>query len=321
MPHLLARSTLARATAMVAVASLTIGPRHAAAQGATTAATIPGTTYTLHGATVPRGTDIEGISPMASLRSNYTAVVVFAAGRGRMDITDGKTTTFEKGDFVLFDSADYIVVHPKGKIFYGAPKNLFADMSSMAEASGVRASLNGVKVSLDTLGTKDQVSGLATQHYRITSNYTMVFDLSAIDPSVPSVRLDSKLTQEIWYADVPNFPPMPFGQVSSTMLADLSEMMNGSLRELATKLAAVQSGLPVGKVAVKGTQAMRFGGSGYDMTTEISGIKDAPVDVTQMVLPDGFTETLMPGLEALGASKTLSADGGAKWKIKPGGGY
>jgi hypothetical protein len=59
---------------------------------------------------------------------------------------------------------------------------------------------------------------------------------------------------------------------------------------------------------------------GFDMTMEISGIKNTDVDPAQLVLPDGSSQIAMPGMEAIGSDVPLPADGGAKWRVKPGGG-
>ncbi|HTR78194.1 MAG TPA: hypothetical protein VMH39_08795, partial [Gemmatimonadaceae bacterium] len=267
---------------------------------------------------------------MEAMRSNYTAVVVFAAGRGRMDVVDGSSgNQFAKGDYILFDSSDYIVVEPQSKQFYGTPKDLMTQLSSAQQAAGMSMSIKNLTVSLDTLGPGDPIGGLATQHYRINEAYTMVIDASGMGIDLGSMApppMDTKSTIELWYADIPNFPPNPFAGFGASLRGQGSGAlggMSGMMKALSDTLAAMEAALPRGRTAVKMTTSMRLSGMmamGTDMSTEISDIKSTDVDADQLVLPDGFTQTAMPGMDALPGGAPLPTDGGAKWKVRPGGG-
>src|SRR5262245_29232891 len=76
-----------------------------------------GASYTMRYTSVPSG---EGAmaSAMAAQRSDWTGETVFAAGRGRIDIVDGNSGVFQKGDWMLFDAADCIIVRPSASHFY-----------------------------------------------------------------------------------------------------------------------------------------------------------------------------------------------------------
>jgi hypothetical protein len=47
---------------------------------------------------------------------------------------------------------------------------------------------------------------------------------------------------------------------------------------------------------------------------EIIDIKNAEVDESLLVLPEGYQESVLPGMEDM---VKRSADGGAKWKARP----
>jgi hypothetical protein len=49
----------------------------------------------------------------------------------------------------------------------------------------------------------------------------------------------------------------------------------------------------------------------------IWGIKPIDVDQSRLVLPDGFTETKWPGFDGQPNTPPISADEGAKWRVRP----
>lgn len=323
------RTPLLTAAAMTAAV---VGLTAAASPRATSPrANLPGMTYTMRSSAAPVG-DGPGAAAMRASLANYTGVVVFAAGRGRMDITEGsQPQMFEQGDYVLFDSSDYIIVRPSEKHFFTMPTEAIGAASNAMEATGMKMSAKNVTVSLDTLGPGDPLDGLATQHYRINQAYTMVIDMSGLGMDLGGMTpppMDAKTTMEYWYADVPEVLPNPFAGMATGMKGGASSPtpaggMMGFMKEVSDKMEIVQAALPKGKVAVKTVSSMRMSGMmgmGMDMTMEISGIKKIDVDPTQLALPDEFTQIAMPGMEALGSTTPLPADGGAKWRVKPGGG-
>ena len=107
-------------------------------------------------------------------------------------------------------------------------------------------------------------------------------------------------------------------------LAASSADRGGMSKELGDRMSVLEAALPVGKVSVKTMVSTRTtnpgrGLQGSDNTVKISGIKNADVDVSRLVLPDGISETGMPGMESLyPGGAPLSKDGGAKWRVQPG---
>jgi hypothetical protein len=131
--------------------------------GATTAAAfdrIPGVAYTLHETSV-------GLQARNGGDTAWTAHVEWAAARGRMDIVDGgQEPMFAKGDYLLFDSTTYIIVHPAAKTFSTAPdtsaKNASPQVAMMRDAMKV----SDAKLSLDTLDKGSAVNGFRTSRRR-----------------------------------------------------------------------------------------------------------------------------------------------------------
>jgi hypothetical protein len=284
------------AAALGAVALTAAAPRHA---------TVPGTTYTTRftaTAITPEGGS-RPTMPEKFEATDFATVVVWAAGRGRMDIVEGKQSGFfGTGDYILFDSTDYIIVHPATNTFFRVPAELNTPPAP-------RASPNAT-ATLDSLGAGDVMGGYATQHYRVTTRYAM---------SPPAI--DRQMTAEYWLADIANLPPFPFGMPAGGAGAGLSATSN----EMADRIAMLKTDRPMGKVLIKSTVSTRVatlsrGNNGGDVTREIGGIKSVEVDVERLVLPEGMKETVMAGMEKfLPSASLLSKDGGAKWRVRPSG--
>src|SRR5947208_3253589 len=87
---------------------------------------VPGLAYTLRSSSTSS-------NPMgAGMNEAWSANVVYAAGRGRMDMLEGsRSQIFTAGDYVLFDSAEAIVVHPATKTFSMFPTNMASRSAEM----------------------------------------------------------------------------------------------------------------------------------------------------------------------------------------------
>src|SRR5207247_5911050 len=84
-------------------------------------ATVPGLGYTMRVSSrgaAGRGNGLSGIGGMW----NWSGTAMFAAGRGRLDIIEGGAKgVFGRGDYLLFDSTDFIVVRPAPTDYAGLP--------------------------------------------------------------------------------------------------------------------------------------------------------------------------------------------------------
>ncbi len=131
------------------------------------------------------------------------------------------------------------------------------------------------------------------------------------------------MTTDYWIATIDGLPPGVALQSlggGASMPSQLGGLTGGYMKEFAEKMSLVLKGLPPGMPlkTVTSINVMGPGGpTGMSNTMEISGYKTADVNLDQLVLPEGYTEASMPGMGQL--AFPLSADGGAKWRIKPGG--
>jgi hypothetical protein len=146
-----------------------------------------------------------------------------------------------------------------------------------------------VKFNIEKLGAGDPIDGRATQHYRITTDYRIVWS----EQSLPAHAVS-----EIWTTALPTNIPNPFEPL---IVADQST--DGPLIEYALKLRAIRAqldGTPVKVVTtttlsgvrdVAGFQSM-LGPEPADSTihivqqTQITGIQPADVDPKLLIVPD-----------------------------------
>jgi hypothetical protein len=289
------------------------------------AATVRGTTLTTRVTPLPS----EGVlAGMPGVSEQYTTVSISAAGRARTDVIDGSMEpVFSKGSYTLSDATGMVVVQPATKTFFSVSAELGTHVQDMM---GMTMKMTDISVKIDTLGDGGAVDGHPTQRYRVTAGYNMSIDMSGmgIDVSalggmaMPAMR--SETVTEYWIARVPDVPTIALGPLGLDAGPGASGAVQAPMmKEFTEKMAAANSALPAG-LRLRTTTRMKMsglpgGGSTSGSTTELSGIGPTDVDLSRLVLPEGYTETLMPGLESLPNPPALSKDGGAKWRIKPGG--
>src|SRR4051812_43322046 len=87
---------------------------------------LPAMSYVLRVKAGPRGG--QGMAAaIPTAVQGYTANAISAAGRGRLDVIEGDASPlFAKGDYVLFDSTDMIVVHPSAREYVPVPRDAFS---------------------------------------------------------------------------------------------------------------------------------------------------------------------------------------------------
>jgi hypothetical protein len=300
------RSLLAT-TAIVVVAG--------AAAPAVHARLAPGVTYTLHSSVLGQMTQVAGDTA-------WTAHVAWGAGRGRMDIVSGgQKPMFAAGDYILFDSTTYLVVHPASKTFSTAPdmssKNASNEMSMMRDAMKV----SDIKASIDTLEQgSTMVNGVRASHYRMRSSFTISIDFSSLgapaDATPPATTSES--TIDMWFADDIESVPGPFmigrpGQMPAFL---------GGMKPYFDRMQALQGTLPK-HLVVRMSTATKIDGMANSIatnaSTEILDFKRGDVDVSRMALPADYTQAAMTGLEVFGPPTTLAPEALAKWRSVPNG--
>jgi hypothetical protein len=270
----------------------------------------PGSSYTVS-ATGAASTLGNGLgSP--SLLQNYIGRVVFAAGRGRMDIVEGGVESlFGKGDYLLFDSADVIVVHPSAREFLAIPRDLATRSMEHMEAMGLRVAVADEKVALDSIGVGDTVAGLPTRHYRMTVAFNM-----AMDAGLMQQRLGTESVIDYWVSSSSLVPPNPLLRANGFAAGPLT---GGMFRTLSSKVDSVAA--KMGTTSALKTRAVTrlTTGPGGTVETqqmyEVSNIAPRDVDDDLLILPAGLSAAALPGAElSRAALDSLSA----KWRALPG---
>jgi hypothetical protein len=273
----------------------------------------PGVTYTLHSTVLGQMTQAAG-------DTGWTAHVAWAAGRGRMDIVSGgQKPMFSAGDYILFDSTTYLVVHPAAKTFSPPPdmsgKNASNEMSMMRDAMKV----SDVKASIDTLEQgSTTVNGVRASHYRMRSSFTISIDFSALgapaDATPPATTSES--TIDMWFADEIESVPGPF------MIGRPSEMPGflGGMKPYFDRMQALQATFPK-HLVVRMSTATRIDGMANTVATnagsDILDFKRGDVDLSRMALPADYTQATMAGLEVFGPPGPLAPEALARWRSVP----
>jgi hypothetical protein len=269
----------------------------------------PGTSYTVSatGAAGRLGTG----STAPSMLQNYIGHVVFAAGRGRMDIVEGGVESmFGKGDYLLFDSTDVIVVHPSAREFLAIPRDLASRGMDQLEAMGLHVAIADEKVTLDSINVGDTVAGLPTRHFRMTVAFNM-----AMDAGLMQQRLGTESVIDYWVTSSSLVPPNPLLRANGFAVGP---MTGGMFRTLSSKVDSVAA--KMGTTSALKTRAITrlMTGPGKTVETqqvyEISDIAQRDVDDDLLVLPAGLSAAALPGTELSRASlDSLSA----KWRAPP----
>jgi hypothetical protein len=290
---------------ITAVAGLNIGASSLVVAQVAPRGRLTGVAYTIHVTSTPHG----GLgAAMAGSAQNYLGRAVFAANRGRMDIVEGGVESlFAKGDYILFDSTDLVIVHPASKVFVQLPHDVAGQTMERLESIGVKMTIANEKVAFDSLGVGDTVAGIPTSHYRMTTAFTM-----SVDAGIVQQRLATESITDYWVAPVPGLPQNPLLRANG--LSGPSAM-TGMFKSISQKVdsAAKRMG---STIALRTTTVSRLiDGQGVNSMTEqgsdVSSIESREVDDSLLVLPPGYKPS------PLGAEQAVADDAGAKWRIPP----
>jgi hypothetical protein len=269
-------------------------------------ARLPGVAYTIQVVSTPHGGS--GVGAMAGSAQNYTGRAIFAANRGRMDIVEGSVESlFAKGDYVLFDSTDLVMVHPASKTFVPLPHDLASQTMERLESFGVKMTLADEKVTFDSVAAGDTVTGIPTTHYRMTTAFAMT-----IDAGVMQQRLATESVTDYWVASVPGLPRNPLlranGLTGGSGLTGMFKSISRKVDSVAKRMGSA--------IALKTTTASRMtdgqgGNTAMEQTSEVSNIERRDVDEALLVLPSDYKPKALTGEEI------LSDDSGSKWRVLP----
>jgi hypothetical protein len=267
---------------------------------------VAGVAYTIHVASTPHAGS-GGAAAMVGASQNYVGNAVFAANRGRMDVVDGAVEPlFTKGDYILFDSTDLVIVHPSNKTFVPLPHDVAAKTLERLESIGVKTTIADEKVALDSLGFGDTVAGIPTTHFRMTTAFTM-----SVDAGVVQQRLATESITDYWVAAVPGLPRNPLLRANGLSGASA---MTGMFKSISAKVDSAAKRLGSAVALKTHTVSRLIDGQGMNTMTEqtsnVSNIEPREVDETLLMLPSDYTPQPLPGVE-----QTISEDVGAKWRI------
>jgi hypothetical protein len=269
-------------------------------------APVRGYTYTIHVTMSPRGAAAGAMGAMAT--QDWTARATSANGRGRMDITAGEAAgSWATGDYLLFDSTEFIVVHPATRQFIAVPADLASRSFDQMKANGVDVSISGVTAAMQPVSGSDSdvVAGVRTQHYKLHVTYTLGLSAGAMQQSVAT-----QLTSDMWVANVAGLPANPFLRASSSMGV-------GLMHDITLKVDSVEMPMrgmmPLRSVTVTEVSGAMPASLVTEQRVEVSDLSPATVDDALFYLPQGFTAGTVPGLPLAGGDSA-----GSKWRRPPG---
>jgi hypothetical protein len=269
----------------------------------TPAATPAGFTYTL---TVTSQSPLSrpGITGGAGSQS-YVAYASILGSRGRMDIVDGGVPElFAKGDYLLFDSAEVVIVHPAKQEFVLLTQQTLASSGQM-DTSAFNLTISDEKVEFDSIGPGDTISTFPTTRYRLTLAFNMDLDLT-----VMRSRVGSEAITDYWVAAIPGMAPNPLLRSNG-----ISGGVPGMLRSLSLRVDSATARM--GRAIVLRTSSTTRINAGPGRVFEshnssvVSAIKHAAVDKHSLIVPIQYRVASLPGLRA------DSLGDGAKWKAPP----
>jgi hypothetical protein len=289
---------------------LTLSALASAAQGQSTRATIPGITFTIDsGPTAPPPPAVVkkfGLPP--ELVSQFAGTVIFADGRGRLDVdavahrtppirTEGIVMAAPlgvAGDYYLFDSTGFVLVRPATRSF-----SVFtiADDNFNYEdrRDGWPAWFTMKRTTVDTLDDRTP-QGVRRQH----GSYPVYWHADLGTRALARGRFTvvdappGELAVVRWFA--------PTRALAALLLrGDTLSAATPTLTALGLWAEAVDTVPPTAIIEVR-----RF-----------IGLRRATASEEQLVVPAGYTEAPWPGYERVQQVFPTSADQGAHWKRAP----
>jgi len=270
-------------------------------------APVHGFTYTIHVSTTPRGD--AGAEMGAAAMQDWTARATAANGRGRLDMVNGQAAgMWSAGDYLLFDSTEFVIVHPTTKQFIAIPSDLASRSLEQMKANGVDISLTGVTGSMQPVaGPDSSVAGFPTKHYKLDMTYSLGMSMGTLQQSI-----STKVTSDIWVARVADLPANPFLRASSMQGAGLMQEITRTLDSIAKPIKGM---IPLRSVTVTELSGAAPTAFATEQRVEVSDLAPADVNDDLLYLPADFTAGTLPGLTNVPGDSVV-----AKWRRPAGGG-
>jgi hypothetical protein len=242
-----------------------------------------GYAYTVHvtGEQVAHGS----ASAPGGAMPNYVGHATALGNRGRIDVVDGGADgLFAKGDYLLFDSVNVVVVHPSKREFIRISRDSAPGGADQLEALGAKVALTDEKVTLDSLGASDTVSGVPTRHYRLTVAFNM-----GVDGGVIQQRLATESVTDYWAAVIPDLRANALLRVNALQVG-----AGGLFRELSARVDSVarRMGQAVALRSRTTTRVMLAPGAVIEtrQTMDVSDLRRTTVDESLLKLPSDYRE-------------------------------
>jgi hypothetical protein len=274
--------------------------------------------------TVRVTTRVSGTGTLANhlgAEGNWTGTAIVARDRGRIDISEGELPGFfRKGDFVLFDASDAIVVHPADKSFAVLFPYTRDSTPRLMNSTGIRTSLTNLIVMIDSGLPSETIEGRLASHYRIKATYNLTIDVSSITGLEASPNRSSAIDQvtDYYYADLPL--PQAFVSFNPAAVFQLPRMPD-YLQELNARLAVMTAGLPKNRTSLRTVATTKIVSSEMSLlretTTEILQVQNQNFEVDTFLLPMEYRESSGPGTNSDPASRRSAVDAGTKWRRPP----
>ncbi|HEY4305349.1 MAG TPA: hypothetical protein VGM82_12815 [Gemmatimonadaceae bacterium] len=238
----------------------------------------------------------------------WVARILHDGRRGRVDFVSG-VAPLHTGEYVLFDTTGAVLVRPASKTFAPLQNNSLERFLQ----PGMELSIADVTQSLDTA-----TSNGPARHFRLTQRYATVVQIHAANN--PSIRLETSSTVDYWLTRAEGVaaacaspfidpPPVASGRV----------LMPWILRQRAAA-ALLPQGL-LATTTVFHSETSSPGGGPTIATSDsvaISGLHSVVISPADLLLPDDFKPSVIPGLPMQPATPGGTSDAGAHWRVPPG---
>ena len=230
-------------------------------------------------------------APPASI-PRYTGHAIALGSRGRIDILDGGADSlFSKGDYLLFDSAGVTVVHPATRELVRISRDAAPGSTDPLQAFGVKVVLSDEKVTLDSLGPSDTVSGVPTRHYRLTVAFNLSMEGGAVQQ-----RLATESVTDYWAAVIPDMRANALLRVNA-----LEVGAGGMFRALSARVdsAAARMGQAIALRSRSTTRVILGPGASIEtrQAMEVSDLRRTIVDERLLDILAGYRSSGPPSLE------------------------
>jgi hypothetical protein len=209
--------------------------------------------------------------------TSLTGTVLMINGKARVELASstGPALDFQSGDvMLLLDPTRAKYLRPGSQIFWDVDSPFTNPLAQTTQGAAI--SLSGLTTNLEKLGASDSVSGFATQRYRFTVDYSILF---AGQP------IPSRIATELYVAKL----PVKFSSAAIGTLQGINLLQS---KELNDKVAALYAELAAEGVIVYSTTTTTFTVQGnaitMSQTAELTDIKPAEVDEAKLVMPTGY---------------------------------